>query len=272
MKILVCFKTAPQVEMLFDRDWTVGDTLRIDVSFVKTALGTYDESALEMALKLKDALPASAATLSALTVDGGSATAVLKTLLALQFATVVRVEPLEDLAFSPTAIAAIVSQYVSRRAPQDAVLLGSRSDIGENAKTPPLVAEMLGWPCISGVTWIEPSGANHLTVTCRSEDGRIRQRVRTPVVLSIGDAPGTSLRVPTLKDRLVHGKRAVQVFRAKDFQRPAESETLVGLAILRQDRAGLRIEGSSPEEKARKLYAEHLKPMGWPDRGRGTTL
>lgn len=272
MKILVCFKAVPQVEMFLDEDWTVDDKLRIDTSFVKTALGAYDESALELALKLRDAASASntTVTLNALTVDGGAATATLKTLLALQFAAAVRIDPRADLHFSPTAVAAVISQYVARRAPQDALLLGGCSDIGENAKTPLLVAEMLGWPCITRVTWIDPVDAKHLTVTSRTDDGHVRQKVRTPVVLSVGDAPGTGLRVPTLKDRLVYGKKGIEVLSAADFQRPAESETLVDLTILRQERAGVCIQGGSPAEKARVLYEKHLKPFWSREKGRGT--
>ena len=55
MNILVCFKTAPEVEMLMDEDWVIDKDLQIDTSFLKPALNSYDESALEIALTLSDA-------------------------------------------------------------------------------------------------------------------------------------------------------------------------------------------------------------------------
>jgi len=263
MRILVCFKAAPDVEMLIDEDWAVDKKLKIDTSFVKNTLNTYDESALEIALNLRDASEALGTNveLSTLTVDGGGATAILKTLYALRFTKAVRIEPQEDLRFRPAATAAIICQYVLHHSPQDAVLLGRQSDIGENAKTSLLVAEMLGWQCISQATHIELADENHLMVTHQVDDGHIRQRIRTPCVFSVGDAPCTSLRVPTLRDRMQYGKKAVDVLSVEDFLLPVETETLTGLEILRHARAGVIIEGKNPAEKARVLYEEHLKPM-----------
>ena len=159
MKILVCFKAAPNVEMLLDEDWVVDKKLQIDTSFVKNDLSSYDESALEMALKLSDACDdlGISLDLNALTVDGSGATPILKTLGALRFEKLVRIEPQEDLLFQPTKVATLISQYVLNHASQDVVLLGRQSDIGENAKTPFLAAEMLGWPCITQAIGIEPS-------------------------------------------------------------------------------------------------------------------
>ena len=146
MKILVCFKAAPKVEMFLDDDWVIDQKLQIDTSFVRSDLGSYDESALEMALKLSDAAQDQGIQLelSALTVDNRSATPILKTLNALRFESVVRVEPREDLLFQPMAVASIISQYIRRHVSQDVVMLGRQSDIGENAKIPLLTAEMLG--------------------------------------------------------------------------------------------------------------------------------
>ena len=263
MKILVCFKAAPNVEMLLDEDWVLDSKLQIDTSFVRSDLSSYDESALEMALKLSDASHGRdiSLELNALTVDGSGATAILKTLSALQFEKVVRIEPPKDLLFQPTAVASIISQYILHRVPQDVVLLGRQSDIGENAKTPLLTAEMLGWPCITQATRIEPYDENHLSVTHQVDDGHVRETVRTPCVISVGDAPCTYLRKPTLKDRLHYGKKAVEVLSVEAFQLPAETETIMGLEILRHERAGKIIEGKGPGEKARVLYEEHLKPV-----------
>ena len=91
------------------------------------------------------------------------------------------------------------------------------------------------------------------------DDGRLRQRIQTPCVLSIGDAPNTYMRVPTLKDRLRSGKRPIEILSIKDFQLSDETEELIDLEVIHHRRAGILIEGKSPEEKARKLYEGHLK-------------
>ena len=263
MKLLVCFQAAPKVEMLLDEDWVVDKEMQIDTSFVRSDLGSHDESALELALKLSDAsqnlgIPLE---LSALTVDGSGATPILKTLNALQFASVVRIEPREDLLFRPMGVASIISQYIGHHALQDAVILGRQSDMGENAKTPLLTAEMLGWPCLTQAVGIEPVDAGHLSVTRQDDDGHVQEEVRPPCVITIGDAPCTYLRKPTLRDRLTYGRQAIAVLPVEAFHLQPETETLAGLEILRHERAGQIIDGRDPADKARKLYAEHLEPM-----------
>ena len=263
MNILVCFKAAPKVEMFLEEDWLVDNQLKIDTSFVRSDLGSYDESALEMALRLADAAQdlSIPLKLNALTVDNRSATPILKTLNALKFESVVRVEPQADLLFQSTAVAAVISQYIRDHAPQDVLLLGRQSDIGENAKTPLLAAEMLGWPCITQATQIEPIDEKHLVVTHQVDDGHARETVCVPCVISVGDAPCTYLRKPTLKDRLNHGKKSIAVLSVDAFDLPDETEALTKIEILRHERAGKIIEGESPAHKARKLYERYLEPM-----------
>jgi electron transfer flavoprotein alpha/beta subunit len=197
--------------------------------------------------------------LNALTIAGPGATPVLKTLNALRFNRVVRIDSHDDLRFKPMAIASILTQYVLKHAPQNVLLLGRQTSIGENTKTHLLVAEMLGWPCITQVTGIELVNKNHLTVTSQVDDGRLRQRIQTPCVLSVGDAPNTYMRVPTLTDRMHYGKRPVETLSMRDFQLPDETEELMDLEVINHARSGILIEGETPEKKARELYEAHLE-------------
>jgi len=261
MNILACFKTVPEVEMLTEEDWVIDKNLQIDTSFLKPTLNSYDESALEIALTLSDASDSAQVPveLTALTIDGSGADTILKTLNALPFTRVVRIDSHADLRFRPRAVASVLTQYVLEHAPQDILLLGRQTIIGENAKTHLLVAEMLGWPCITQAVRIELVDVNHVMVTSQTDDGQLRQRIQTPCVLSIGDAPNTYMRVPTLKDRLRCAKRPIETLAMRDFQLPDETEALIDLAVIRHKRAGILIEGKSPEEKARKLYEGYLK-------------
>jgi electron transfer flavoprotein alpha/beta subunit len=261
MNILVCFKTGPDLEMLNEEDWVIDKNLQIDTSFLKPTLNSYDESALEMALKLADASESFNVSLrlEALTIDGTAAMPILKTLNALKFNRVVRIDNREDIRFDAVAIASVLTQHVLERAPQDVLLLGRQSDIGENAKTPLLVAEMLGWPCITQVDSIELVNKNHIMVTCQVDDGQCQQVVQTPCVLSVGDAPNSYMRVPTLKDRLDYGKRTVEVLSTKDFVLSGETVELIDLEVINHERPGILIEGETPKEKARELYVVHLK-------------
>lgn len=261
MNILVCFKAVPDLEMLTAGDWIVNQNLQIDVSFVKRILNCFDESALEIALRLSDSSASLNVplTLDTLTIDGPAATPILKYLNALRFNRVVRIDHQEDTRFNSAAIASILTQYILNYTPQDVLLMGRQSGIGENAKTPLLTAEMLGWPCITQVISIEPVDKHHLTVTCQMDDGRLQQTIQPPCVLSVGDAPSTYLRVPTIKDRMRYGKRSIEVLSMEGFEPLVETHELMDLQIINYERPGILIEGATPEEKAKKLYEGHLK-------------
>lgn len=261
MNILVCFTTGPDLEMLEDQDWVIDKNLQISTGFLKPALNTYDESALEIALTLSDASESAGVSivLNALTIAGTGATAILKTLSALRFERVVRIESHDDLRFRPRTIASILTQYVLEQAPQDVLLMGRQTSIGENARTHLLAAEMLKWPCITHVTGIQLDGKSRLTVTSQTDDGLLRQQIQTPCVFSVGDAPKTYMRFPTLKDRMRYGKRPVETLFTRDFQLPDETEELIHLEVIAHERAGIVIEGETPEKKARTLYEDYLK-------------
>jgi len=261
MNILVCFIAAPELEKLIDEDWVIDKNLQIDTRFLKPTLNSYDESALEIALKLSDASEGLKVSvdLTALTIAGTPATAILKSLNALRFKQVVRIDSPDDFRFRPTAIASLLSQYVFKHGPQDVLFLGRQSSIGENAKTPLIVAEMLGWPCITQVAGVELVDENHLLVTSQVDDGQIRQQIQTPCVLSIGDAPNTFMRVPTLKDRMLYGKRPIEILSTTDFQLTDETEALIDMKVISHERQGVFIEGETPKQKARELYDVYLK-------------
>ena len=93
------------------------------------------------------------------------------------------------------------------------------------------------------------------------DDGHAREEVHTPCVITVGDAPCTYLRKPTLRDRLHYGKKAIDVLSVEDFHLAAESEAPMGLEILRHERAGRVIDGEGPAEKAKVLYEKYLKPV-----------
>lgn len=261
MRVLVCFKVVPDLDQIPPGRWEIDSALRVETGFVKTMLNPYDESALEMALRLAEGAPCPV-KLTALTVGGREVESYLKTLYALKFDRAVRLESDADLRFSPEGVAAAICAFV-RHNPQDLIIMGRQSGVGDNAATPLIAAEMLGWPCISQVTEIKLHGEGWLEVGSTVDDGFLRQAARLPLVAAVGNAPHAYLRVPTLKDRLACRDKPVEVLEAAIAagEKKAAGCSLTGLAVINRRRAGVKIEGASPQEKARKLYDEYLK--GW---------
>ena len=54
MNLLACFKIVPDMEAIDSTDWEVDDSLSVDLSYVRPIWNCFDESSLEMLLKLSD--------------------------------------------------------------------------------------------------------------------------------------------------------------------------------------------------------------------------
>ncbi len=308
MRILVSFKVTPDYEALPETSWseaagkrsagspgmTAGgageeqDALRELTRYVRRVLNCFDESALELALRLREALEArgEAGELAALSVGGRDAEPYFKTLLALGYerATIVTLEGEAggeaeseaaadgfSLDFAPAATAALIAAFARQVDHSDLLLLGCRSGPGDSGIVPFLVAEALGWPCLSQVVGVEPAGGGRLRVTMTADGGLLRATVRTPCVLAIGNAVVSRLRVPALKDRLALGKRGADVMRAGELGVwPADPEravgeqrgpggALIGLEAIDRSRGGVVLTGNTPRDKAQALFDGYLK-------------
>ena len=104
MRILVSFKVTPDFEALREADWVAaaaGDG--VETRYVRRVLNCFDESALELALRLSESLAGRGveADLGALSVGGREAEPYLTTLLALGYERAARVEPEAALDFAP---------------------------------------------------------------------------------------------------------------------------------------------------------------------------
>lgn len=267
IKILGSFKIVPDLDLLAEEDWVADDKNRVDTSYVKTMWNCFDESALEMMLKLSDTSESFGVEyqLDAVTVGGERCDSYLKTLYALGFDQAVRIECQEQLQFWPELTAGLITEYVSQIGGQNVIVMGRQSADGDNGKTPLLTAEQLGWPCITQVIGIESVDDQHLKITSMVDGGVLNQVVKVPFVLSVGDAPCAYLRVPTLKDRMQKGKRAIDVYTMSELGVDSSFRDLEPAALLKRlesvhnERAGLIIEGDTVQEKASLLYQNYLK-------------
>jgi electron transfer flavoprotein alpha/beta subunit len=269
MKILVCFKVTPDYEALREADWAAGPDGEPDTRFVQRILNCFDESALELALRLSGTLAVQGVTasLGALSIGGREAESYLKTLLALGYGRAARVETDAPLDFAPALVASLIAGYAGRVDRSDLLLLGCRSGPGDSGTVPFLVAEALEWPCVPQVTEVSPAGADRVRVTCTAGDRLLHATVRLPCVLAVGNAVVSRLRVPTLRDRLAHKTLSVDVVGAADLgidvAAALDGETcfLTALEPISRARQGIVIAGETPRDKARVLFDSCLKSV-----------
>lgn len=242
-------------------------TARVDTRFAPRVLNCFDESALELALRLRDAAAGGSGVveLGALSIGGREVERYLETLYALGYERAARVDPGVDLDFSPGVVASIIAAYVRDVVASDVVMLGCRAGPGDSGIVPFLVAETLGWPCVAGLVDLEPLPDGRLRAACLADDGHLRLTVRPPCVLAVGNAVVSRLRVPTLSDRLACRERRIRVLSPEDVgidpadEMEREGRTLTGLETIDRSRPSVVVEGATAREKARTLFESHLR-------------
>jgi electron transfer flavoprotein alpha/beta subunit len=268
MRILASFKVTPDYEALRPADWAAAEAKgRPRTRFVRRILNCFDESALELALRLSEGFAAldTEATLGAVTVGDKEAEPQLKTLLALGYERAERIDAGGETDFAPAAVAALVARYTRDVAGSDLLLLGCRSGPGDSGTVPFLIAEALGWPCLTQIVEMDALSGGRLHVTCAADDGLLRVTLRPPCVLAVGNAVVSRLRVPTLSDRLSRRDAPVGVLSADDLGVDVEGHlarpdcVLAGLEVIDRSRAGVVVDGATPREKARLLFEAHLE-------------
>ena len=307
LRVLVSFKVTPDFEALRPADWAAGaveagtpgagaasatgasspgasataprDEVasasgthaapRVPTRCVRRVLNCFDESALELALRLSDTLAqrGGGADLAALSIGGREIDPHLTTLLALGYERAARLDVESDLDFAPAVVASLIARYVARREPCDLLLLGCCSGPGDGGTVPFRVAEALGWPCVSQVTEVEALTGGGLRVACTTDEGLLRLTVRGPAVLAVGNAVVSRLRVPTLRDRLARRDAPVAIVAAAELgidvaaELGREPTALRGLEVVDRARRGVVVDGATPRDKARLLYDAHLRAL-----------
>ncbi|MDR2300677.1 MAG: hypothetical protein LBF38_01340 [Deltaproteobacteria bacterium] len=210
MRVLVAFKIVPNLEDLTESDWEIGPNLTPELTYARPMVNPDDESALELALRLRDARGknengAFETYLSAVTLgDTPAARRISQTLMALGFSKVGLVGVNDNGPFAPD----LAARYLSPWAGGDfhLILTGQSSADGQNGLTSKYLARLLGYELISEVVGLKSLSAQKIEVESLTDDGLLRQTLAGPTILSVGNAPSAFLRVPTLKDRLKYSK------------------------------------------------------------------
>jgi electron transfer flavoprotein alpha/beta subunit len=253
MNILLAFKSEPDLSMLAEADWLAAarGTRGPDSTLMRVMMGSDEQGAAELMLLVQEANPA--LNLHAVTLGDERALPALRHLAALGFARQTLLQRHEDTRFNPAYVAEqLAAQVKAQNA--ELVLLGSQSSEGQNSQTAWLLAEMLGWPCLSQVNALDVDGEGFV-VQCENPQRRSRWRVQQPAVLRVQNRGQLALRVPGMRARLAAAKAEIELLSCEPPAAPAV--TCVALARHHLRRGGLIIDGPLPQAVAR-LWREHL--------------
>ena len=202
MKLLVCFKVLTVPERVLQSDWD-RFSLSADLGYAGMDFNCFDESALEMGLKIKQqaAVQGTEVLCTALTVSDSLPQDFAERLYSAGYDRVLQI-PRKNREFCPELLAEILREEGEA---YDLILMGREAGMAETGMVPYLTAEALGWPVLGHV---EQAGWEQGAVfTCRDDRGLWRIRGSLPMVCIADNSPEV-LRAATLRQRMkVRGKQ-----------------------------------------------------------------
>jgi electron transfer flavoprotein beta subunit len=168
-------------------------------------LGPFEQNALELALRLKEAGIVDKVT--ALLAGPGDAVEALRKALALRCDEAVHVE--WDAGDSdPSQTAELLLAAIRRLEPVELVLAGRQAGDWDHGQVGYILAERLGWPAV-GLVWRVEQDDGRLHVW-RSGSGAVEQlAVRPPAVLTVTSHPSLQLRLGSVIDRMAANKKSI---------------------------------------------------------------
>lgn len=311
MRILNCIKTTADMDQVTEADWASAAGMdRCDFSYVPRITDPQCESGAELVLRMRERTvrcdgssahgakagldcadtsgiaksPESNAremhfVLDALTIGDQKAEKPLRTLAALGYDGLYRIPAADACEFRPDQTAAQIAGFCRQaQKSYDLIVLGRESGDEGSRLVPYYLAEMLGVPILTDVIEMEVADADapRLRVTRRQGPLIITETVQTPVIVTVGDVPGSYLRVPTLLQRRKSASNGVQMPAALAMDNeaasnatPAEHESgdpdapihaprVQKLAVIDQSRQA-EVFGGSAEDAATLVWQRYLK-------------
>lgn len=254
MKVLTTCKICPNLELLKDEDIVLTEKMGIDTHFLPNIINCYDESALELALRLKEKDELFQVELIALTVGDHRAELTLKSLRALGFADTLIAHATEDeIRFSPEMVAETVADYVKKEH-VECVLIGQEAPEGNHGIMAQLVAQKIGYPMIGPVIDILDVKDESVTVLVSNAGNIYKQVVKVPCVLCIGNAVISKLRVATLRERMKVSKTESK---AIELKYPSESYMAVPERLEINENKRMAYQSTKQGEEAMKDILNH---------------
>jgi electron transfer flavoprotein beta subunit len=246
VKIAVCIKRVPDTEA---RIKIAADGVSIDEAGVKFILNPYDEFAVEEALQRKEKAGAGEVVAVALGPDAAQET--IRSALAMGADRGVLLQagriPADALAVAKALAAELVGGGY------DLVLFGKMAVDDGNHAVGPMVAELLGLPCVTAISKLELDGGKGVAER-EIEGGMEVVEFALPAVLTAEKGLNTP-RYPALKGIMAAKKKPVEV---KPAALGAARVVVTALALPPERKAG-RIIGEGPDvvpELVRLLRAE----------------
>jgi len=251
MNLYVCIKQVPDTETKIKIN---GDSSGIDTAGIKWIMSSYDEFAVEEALRLKEKNAGSTVTV----VSAGPDRVVdsLRTALAMGADNAIHIE-LPENADSNMAAKAITGA-LKKESGIDLIFFGKEALDDGAAQVPQLVATYMALPSVTVVTGIEYSGA---TLKCKREiEGGSYEvvEVNTPAIIAAAKGLNEP-RYATLPNIMKAKKKEVKALKLADVGVSAADQKikLKNFQLPPPKQAGKKIDGDAAAQAKALVTALH---------------
>lgn len=249
MRIVVSLKVVPDYEQV---RMAPGAT-SLDTGAVPRVVYTFDELALEAALKIKDADATHEVVVLCLSAEAAKVKETVKKALAMGADRAVVVDEPASVAYDAWAQAQVLQAAITKLGGADLVMFGIPGIQGEAFPTGAEVAGVLGWPAASYAAEVTVSG-NQVRVVRHVEKGKQTVEVTAPAVVTIGKFP-TDPRLPTFKGIMGAKNKPLDTWTLADLglapDQVASAFRIEGIAAPPARGASRKVEGE-PTETAKE--------------------
>lgn len=214
MNILVCMKQILDPEVPA-RDFRI-DAARKEAERGAANLVTniFCENALETALQFRD--KSGGGTITVLSFGAPTAEDSLRKALAMKADAAVLVRNDGDPHPDPLAVAQVLAAAARKLGGFDVIVTGRESGDWGAGQTGGLIAEEMGWPCVSFVDSIESAGGK-LRLKRQTESGFEIVEAQTPVVLTITNDEHNVPRIPKVRDVMMAHRQPLTTWSVADL-------------------------------------------------------
>ncbi len=256
MHIVVCINHIPDPEApakLFKLDET---TNRPALDRTNRVIGPFDENALETALQLKDS---AGAKVTALTVGPATNVDALRKALATRCDAAVLVREDQAAEMDSAGVARRLAEAIRKLGDVALVLCGRQVGDWDGGQVGQLLAEELGYACVTLARGFEPSDGGAVRITREVTGGIALVEASLPAVVTVTNTPSNQLRIPKVKDVMAAHRTPVTTWTVSDLGlTTAEVAARSRVAVHRMfipDSGGRveMIQGDSDEEVAEEL-------------------
>ncbi|MBI4769757.1 MAG: electron transfer flavoprotein subunit beta [Chloroflexi bacterium] len=238
MRIIVCMKqvvdpliSVPALAVDHERKKVLGP------QYTPPVINGYDEQALEAALRLKDDWQDGPCEVIGLSAGERFNLDVMRGALAAGADDLALVEdPALDTPDSGY-LARVLAASISRKlGGADLVLCGRQASDWDHAQVPLLLAELLGWPCLTLARRVEVQG-RRVRVERVLGDGGQTMEAELPAVVTVTSELG-ELRYPSVRARLQVARRRPQTLPLKELgvQRGLPALEVLDLSLIQMQR------------------------------------